>query len=70
MGSGAQQGHRELRKAMPVEGTEYDKLFGSSVPHDSVVPKVPQDRSANQASNYNEFLGASVSEERCYDFCT
>ena len=55
---------------MPVEGTEYDKLFGSSVPHDSVVPKVPQDRSANQASNYNEFFGASVSEERCYDVCT
>jgi hypothetical protein len=65
-----QQGQRELRTAMPVEGTEYDKFFGTSVPHDSVVPKVPQDRSAKQASNYNEFFGASVSEERCYDVCT
>jgi hypothetical protein len=55
MGSG-----REVKKAMPVEGTEYDKFFGTSVPHDSVVPKVPQDKSAKQASNYNHFFGASV----------
>ena len=60
----------EVKKAMPVEGTEYDKFFGTSVPHDSVVPKVPQDKSAKQASNYNHFFGASVSEAHPEDLTT
>jgi len=62
-----EQGQREVRKVMPVEGTEYDKFFGTSVPHDSVVPNFAQDKSCKQASNYNGFFGASVYEEDLVD---